>query len=158
MHSKHVNMSKSETMIEKLIISEEVLKCLSTLNGNKSSGPDEMPPIIFKRTATSWMYPLKTLLHRSIDPGTLPIDWKKANITPIFKKGSKTDAGNYRPVSLTSVPCKIIETIIRRHIVKHVERSRLFSRHQHGFMKNMSCLTNLLETDEDWTRTLEAGF
>jgi len=77
------------------------------------------------------MYPLKTLFQRSIYAGTLPIDWKKANITPIFKKGSKTDAGNDRPVSLTSVPCKILETIIRKHIVEHVERSSLFSRHQH---------------------------
>ena len=158
-HFHPVNMSKPETTMEKLIITEEeVLKCLTKLNGNKSPGPDEMHPMIFKRTATSWVYPLKKLFQRSVDAGTLPIDWKTANITPIFKKGSKTDAGNYRPVSLTSVPCKILETIIRRHIVEHVERSGLFSRHQHGFMKNRSCLTNLLETVEDWTRALEEGF
>jgi len=56
------------------------------------------------------------------------------------------------------VPCKILETIIRKHIVEHVERSGLFSRRQHGFKKNRSCLTNLLETIEDWTRTLEERF
>jgi len=101
------------------------------------------------------MYPLKTLFQKSIDAGTLPIDWKKVNIIPIFKKGSKADDRNYRPLSLTSVPCKILETILRKHIVEHVERSGLFSKHQHGFMKNRSCLTNLLETIEDWTKTLE---
>jgi len=72
--------------------------------------------------------------------------WCDHNITPIFKKGSKTDAINYRTVSQTLLPCKILKTIIRRHIVEQVEQSRLFSRHQHGFMKNRSCLTNLLET------------
>jgi len=124
----------------------------------KVQGQMKCTQIIFKRTATSWMFLLKTLFQTSIDAGTLPIDWKKANITPIFKKGSKTDAGNYRTVSLTSVPCKIFETIIRKHIVEHVERSGLFSRHQHGLMKNRSCLTNLLETLKDWTRTLKEGF
>ena len=59
--------------------------------------------------------------------------------------------GNYRPVALTSIPCKMLERIIRNSLVEHIEVNSLFSKDQHGFSKNRSCLTNLLETLEEWT-------
>ena len=75
----------------------------------------------------------------------MPSDWKKANVTPIFKKGSQTEAGNYRPVSLTSIPGKRLESIIKKQMVRHFEENNLLLSSQHGFLSGRSCLTNLLE-------------
>jgi len=73
---------------------------------------------------------------------------KKANIVPIYKKGPKTDPANYRPVSLTSVPCKIMEAIVKEKLTQLLEKNKAISRLQHGFMSGRSCLTNLIESLE----------
>ena len=78
-------------------------------------------------------------------------------VSPIFKKGKKSDPGNYRSVSLTSVPCKIMEAMIKTELTKYLETTGIMSDCQHGFTKGRSCLTNLLETFEAWTRILEGG-
>jgi len=92
------------------------------------------------------------------ETGILPTDWKFANVCPVFKKGPRSDVGNHRPISLTSVPCKIMESIIKDRIVRFLESSEFFSRYQHGFVKGRSCLTNLLETFEAWTKALDDGY
>ena len=97
------------------------------------------------------------IYQKSLDTGILPSDFKRANITPIFKKGSRSTPGNYRPVSITSVSCKVLESIIRGEILEHLERNKLLSDYQHGFTKNKPCLTNLLETLEDITPCLDNG-
>jgi len=74
----------------------------------------------------------------------IPDDWKKANITPIFKKGDKSKVENYRPVSLTSFHGKVLEKIIKKHIEDFLCRNSIINNSQHGFMKARSCLTNLL--------------
>ena len=79
-------------------------------------------------------------------------------ICPIFKKGKKNEAGNYRPVSLTSVVCKIMESIIKESLVKYAEANKLIADCQHGFMRGRSCLTNLLESFEMWTRAVDEGY
>ena len=73
------------------------------------------------------------MFQASLDSGQLPKDWKVANITPIFKKGKRTDPNNYREVSLTSAVCKIMETMIRDEIRAHMEDQELFSQDQHCF-------------------------
>lgn len=90
--------------------------------------------------------------------GKVPEDWKSAQVSPIFKKGSRTSAGNYRPVALTCVLCKVMESIIRDKLLVHFESNNLFTVHQHGFTSRKSCLTNLLETFEDWTSALDNGY
>ena len=91
------------------------------------------------------------IFHRSVSQGELPDDWKKANISPIYKKGPKDEAGNYRPVSLTSVACKLLETIVKKQMTKFLNERHVISQEQHGFVKGRSCLTNLLEVFDDWT-------
>ena len=87
----------------------------------------------------------------------MPEDWRLANVTPIFKKGSKTDAANYRPVSLTSVICRVLESLLRDVIVDHLVRHKLIYNTQHGFVPRRSCLTNLLEYLEEMTRLVDEG-
>ena len=81
--------------------------------------------------------------------GYMPDDWKLANVTPIFKKGSKTLPCNYRPISLTSVVCKLLETLIRDKLISHLEENHLLKNTQHGFRNKRSCLTNLLDFSYD---------
>ena len=88
----------------------------------------------------------------------MPGDWKTANIVPIFKNGDRSDRANYRPVSLTSVPCKIMESIIREKLMKFLESNDLLCKEQHGFRSGRSCLTNLLEALENWTKALDEGY
>ena len=102
--------------------------------------------------------PLADIFSASFEQGVIPADWRKANVSPIHKKGRKDSPNNYRPVSLTSVPCKIMESIVRDAVVEHLETNTLISDHQHGFVQRRSCLTNLLEVLEAWTRILDEGY
>ena len=83
---------------------------------------------------------------------------KKYQHQLIFKKGSKSELDNYRPVSLTAVPCKIMESNIRDKMLKFVQENSFMTSEQHGFMKSRSCLTNVLEALEDWTKALGHGY
>ena len=120
-------------------------------------GPDEIHPRVLKECAENLYFPLYCVMRQSLDQGKLPDIWKKANVTPIFKKGEKSVTGNYRPVSLTSHVCKLTEKIIRQALVQHLENHDLICDEQHGFRKARSCLTNLLSTLEDWTSMYDEG-
>jgi len=102
--------------------------------------------------------PLSRIFPESFDTGQVPADWRTANISPIFKKGSTKEPENYRPVSLTSVVCKTMESIVRGDMVTFFDEGSLFSRNQHLFMKKRSCLTNLLETFEEWTKAFDEEY
>ena len=84
-----------------------------------------------------------TLFRRTLDEGTVPADRRQANVTPLYKKGNKSTPGNYRPVSLTSVVCKVLESIIKDAIMEHLEQHKLLEVSQHGFLPGRSCMTNL---------------
>ena len=86
--------------------------------------------------------------------GKLPSDWKLAEVTAIFKKGAKTDRGNYRPVSLTSVCCKLLESLIRDAMSYLLDNS-LISNRQYGFIKGRSTMLQLLHMMDKWTEFLE---
>ena len=97
--------------------------------------------------------------RKSLDEGSVPIDWKTANVRPIFKKGSRKEAGNYRPVSLTSQICrpKLLESVVRDSIVNHLETNKLIADSQHGFMRGRSCLSNVLVFLDKTTRLTDEG-
>ena len=98
-----------------------------------------------------------TIFCRSLIEGQLPQDWEDGNITPIFKKGKRHIPGNYRPVSLTSIPCKMLERVVRNAIMEHMESNPLLNDVQHGFVPGRSCSTQLLTVLDDWTSALEDG-
>ena len=89
--------------------------------------------------------PLYLIFSKSLQSGVVPTDWKLANISPIQKKGSRAMARNYRPVSLTCLASKLIESISRDAMVQHLLENDLCATEQHGFTNGRSCLTNLLE-------------
>jgi hypothetical protein len=98
-----------------------VAKLMWTINPSKASSPDNIPNRVLKQCADHLAPALTIIFQRLIDHGKLPNDWLNANVSCIFKKGDKHAAENYRPVSLTSVPCKLLEHIICGHMMKHLE-------------------------------------
>ena len=130
---------------------------LQKLNTNKSPGPDGIHPRILVEAANQIAYPLKLLFECSFITSHLPAEWKYANITPLHKKGSRMDIGNYRPVSLTSVICKLMEAIVRDHVMSYFKSNKLFSDKQFGFIKGRSTVLQLLQIMDKWTEFLDLG-
>jgi len=135
-----------------------VLRKLQELKTDKSPGPDGLHPMLLKSCADELCHPLSLIFQKSYDTGVLPDDWKTQSVCPIYKKGNRSDPANYRPVSLTCIPCKLMESIVRDQVLDFVNTSNILTCHQHGFRKRRSCLTNLLETFEAWTSALDEGF
>ena len=134
------------TMENIIVKTPGVIKLLKNLNPYKAAGPDTIPTFILKTAAEELAPALTKIFQHSLNSGTVPDDWRKANIVPIFKKGDKHQPGNYRPVSLTSVTCKILEHIVHSNIMGHFETNRILCDNQHGFRKRRSCETQLITT------------
>ena len=93
----------------------------------------------------------------SLQEGIVSLEWKEANIIPLLKKGSRNKSVNYRPVSLTSVICKLLEIIIRDHMMDFLINRKLINHSQHGFITARSCLTNVLYFLEEITKCGDDG-
>ena len=135
----------------------DIKNLLKKLDPSKSSGPDGINGRILKELASEISPVLKVLYDRSLSEGQLPYQWKEAHVIALFKKGSKRAANNYRPVSLTSICCKLMEKLIRDNVVNNLEKQGLIHKDQHGFSHGKSCCTQLLEIMEMWTRWFEKG-
>ena len=130
-----------------------VEKLLLNLNASKAAGPDKLSGKLLKATAHEIAPVLQVIIQRSIDEGTLPQAWKEATISPVYKKECRSNPANYRPVSLTSILCKILEHIINRHILDHLD-DRILVDAQHGFRKRCSCETQLILTYHDLAKVV----
>ena len=102
--------------------------------------------------------PLSVLFQNSYDTGIVPTDWKRANITPIYKKDDKKDPENDRPVSLTSILCKIMESIIKDHLLKYLKDNNILSNKQYGFLPGRSTVLQLLNALDQRTEATDNGF
>ena len=118
-------------------------------------GISPLPALNYRRTITNFVNAIVKLFRKCTDSGKLPQVWKSANLSALFKSGSKTDPLNYRPVSLTCILCKVYEKILRDEILFFVESK--ISPDQHGFVKGKSCLSNLLETMDSVMELIEEG-
>ena len=134
-----------------------VQKILANLNPHKAWGPDNISPRVLKELSSS-IAPILTMIFRSsLNTGYVPQDWRNANVAPIFKKGQHYDPANYRPVSLTCIPCKILEHIIVSTLMSHLENNNILRTEQHGFRKFRSCETQLINFTEELFDTIEKG-
>ena len=120
-----------------------VQKLLEKINISKAAGPDIIPGRMLNMLAPELAPIVHAIFTQSLDTGELPRDWSLANVAPIFKKGKRVLAENYRPVSLTCITCKRFEHIVCRHILDHVEDL------QHGFQSGRSYETQLITTTHD---------
>ncbi len=140
---------------------EKVCKVLKSLPNKTSRSPDNLPAFFLKSIAKNHTCsdvncaclcePLSRIFTVSFYFGVLPNLWLTADVVPLFKKGSVSDAGNYRPVSLTCVCCKIMETVVKNELLVYLLHNDLITRAQHGFLARKSVSTQLLESVNDWT-------
>jgi hypothetical protein len=141
--TQHPNMKSFD------ITCNGITKLLKQLNPYKAPGPDNISPRILKELATDISPLLQLIFQKSLDTGVVPDDWRIANVSPVYKKGQKSLAKNYRPISLTSVCCKTMEHILASKIMKHGEENNILYPLQHGFRKDHSCETQLIEFVDD---------
>ena len=133
-----------------------VTKQLLNLNPAKASGPDEVSPRLLKSVAAELAPALTILYQQSIDTGEVPVQWRQAIVTAIYKKGAKSDPSNYyRPISLTCLCCKMLEHIVLSHMAKHLSQHNILLDSQHGFRERLSTVTQLITSVHDWATTLE---
>ena len=149
--------NKSEHFGQLFVTPEIVAKKIKKIKYNKSPGVDAIPQKLLKEIVEKISTPLAKLFNLSLEEGIVPSEWKEANITPLFKKGSRNKPHNYRPVSLTSVVCKLLETLIRDHMVEILVKHKFINTSQHGFLKVRSCLNNLLCFLEEITKWVDDG-
>ncbi|PKU35998.1 rna-directed dna polymerase from mobile element jockey-like [Limosa lapponica baueri] len=136
---------------------EVVRDLLQHLDINKSMGPDGIHLRVLRELVEVLTEPLSIIYRQSWQTGEVPADWRLENETPIHKKGWKDDSGNSRPVSLTSVPGKVMEQIILSAIMQNMKDAQVIRPSQHGYMRGRSCLTNLISFYGKVTRLVDEG-
>ena len=156
-HSEVPFLSRSAPFMDDIVGSNEgVTKLLKGLNPFKVLGPDELHPRVLKELSTELGPAFAYLFQKSLDTGEIPKEWPLANICPLYKKGDRALACNYRPVSLTCVPYKLLKHIVCSNIMAHLDEYKLSDR-QHAFRKRHSCETQLTMVINDWTKILDNG-
>ena len=148
--------SRSAPFMDDIVVSNEgVTKLLKCLNPFKALGPGELHPRVLKELATE-LGPV--FVHPTVSwHGWNHKEWSLANICPLYRKGDKALACNYRPVSLTYIPCKLLEHIVCSNIMAHLDKYKLLSDRQHAFRKRHSCETQFTTAINDWAKILDNG-
>ena len=139
------------------IVETAVRKEILALNANKSCGPDEISPLLLIKLVDFVTGPLTVLMNVSIEHGILPQDWKNAFVSPIFKKGARNLAENYRPISLTSIACKLMEKLVKDAVLEYLVEHDLLSKKQFGFISGRSTVTQLLQYLDKCAAVIASG-
>ena len=137
-----------------VINEEDVLLKLNNLKIDKSPGIDNIHPQVLKEVKIEIKDFLTKLFNLSLSTGYLPLDWKLSTVTAIHKKRSKSEVSNYCPISLTSIVCKILESLIEDRIMYYFIANNLLSKYQFGFVKGRLTVLQLLNLLDTWTKHL----
>ena len=151
-HSEVPFLSRSALFMDDIVSNEGITKRFKGLNPSKALGPDELHLRVLKEIATEFGPVFAHLLQKSFDTGDIPKEWSLANICPLYKKGDRAIACTYRRVSLTCVPCKLLEHIVCSNIMAHLDEYKLSDR-QLAFRKRHSCETQLTTVMHDWAKS-----
>ena len=133
-----------------------ISRAIQKIKSNGSAGPDGLPALFWKKAAASVAFPLSIIFNNSFMSSSVPDEWRLATVIPVFKKGCPSSPNNYRPISLTCIPCKIMESIIKDHKLTFLNANNLISANQHDFTPNKSTFTQLLECVHDWASAVES--
>ena len=137
-----VDIPEGSLFLGKIHLSrEKILNGLLSLKTDKSVGPDGFPNMFLVHTAGSFLEPLYILFNRSLSLGYFPSKWKSSYVTPIYKKGNRSDVGNYRCIAKLPAIAKLFESLVFDEIKPILEP--IFQKQQHGFLKGRSTVTNL---------------
>ena len=139
-----------------VVTPELVAKKIKAMKDNKSPGVDGIPPKLLMETVEQISIPLARVFNLSLKEGVVPFEWKEANIIYHYLKRVREISQNYRPVR-TSVICKLLERLIKDHMVDFLVKHKLLNSSQHGFLKARSCLTNMLCFLEEITKWIDMG-
>ena len=130
---------------------------LRGLTKSTTINPDNFPPIVLRSCAHQLGLPLSIIFNTIFERSELPPAWLTSTVLPLFKKGERNQAGNYRPISITSSCCKVMESIIHDSMSSYLLSNDLISDSQHGFLKKRSTLSNLLYSIRHWLSSLNSG-
>jgi len=153
LRKRHVRFPMKEIVVTE----EAVYTKLKELKTDKAPFPEGVHPLMLKNLAEELAKPITMLYRKSLENKRLPVSWKCSSISVIFKKGIKTLAENYRPISLTCILCKILESIIREHLVDHMLKNALFTDKQYGFIGGRSTALQLLRVLDEWSEAIDEG-
>lgn len=137
--------------------SKTILEVLSSFKNSHALGPDGFSAVFYKEFSHELSKPLFKIFNTSINDGQLPSCWKKATVVPVYKSGNAAVVQNYRPISLTCIPCKVLERIICTQLTAYLNEHNLLDRSQFGFVAGRSTTLQLLQCLDDWTSGLEVG-
>ena len=152
-----VRDENSEYLADIDINEADIVQAINEIKNGAAAGPDGIPAILLKKVVHSIAKPLAILLRQSVDTGKIYDEHKLAYITPTFKSGSRLEASNYRPVSLTSHIMKVYERVMKKNIMKHLIKNNLFNKGQHGFVPGKSTQTQLLVHRENIFKNMKSG-
>ncbi|KAJ3659737.1 hypothetical protein Zmor_011411 [Zophobas morio] len=152
------NSPPTSSYLDTIEINEAIVYCeLLNLSEHSAPGPDNICGSFLKKYALQLAKPLAHIMSQSLLSTSLPSDWLKSSVTPIFKKGDKTDRKNYRPISLTAVCCKLMERILCKRIIHFAIHEGIVPDEQHGFLPGRSTETCLLYCLDKWTKAIDRG-
>jgi len=133
-----------------------VRKAIQKMKNSSSLGEDGLPALLYKQLSSQLAHPLNIIFNISLSTSKIPNAWRSAIITPVFKKGVSSDPSNYRPISLTSTACKILESMIKDNLTDYLYANNLLSKQQYGFLSKRSTTTQLLDCSDAWLHNLKS--
>ena len=145
------------TGVSNIFQTKGIVSLLKNINTKKATGPEGISCWVLKEAGEEIALFLQFTFNQSLTTGQVLGDWKCANVSHVIKKGSTKEAGNYRQVSLISVPRKIMEHIIFHYIMGHLDAHLLLVNYQHGFHRAHSCESQLITIVEHRVRNLDHG-